>query len=193
MQGLGLQLPDDLLKPSGRMSDDWHYMLEATTEVVRQVDRIYYTVDRALSATNRREALYYSDTWVEAVYSLCDKINRVVEYSTKVHSLGRRKDKYTEGVIQVRDKVGEIRQGLVHGLREGGGHPSEGITEDQLWEPGVALGMPNLLEWTPDSENESPPESISRIGEATDNMLEDLGAALGGLAQDIKKFAGAYQ
>lgn len=190
LQEHGIQLPDDLPQPSKRLSPDSHHLLEATFEVIRQLDRIYLTVDRALSATNRRDALYYFDTWIEATHNLCDKINRVVEYSCKAHSLGRRKEKYVDGVNQVKEKIGKIRHGLVHGERQAGGVPSKGITEDQLWEMGVALGLPNILDWIPDPEGEGPPEWISRIGETTDNILRDLGETLEGLVQDIKKVKG---
>ena len=91
-------------------------------------------------------ALYYSDTWVEAAYNLCEKINRMVGYSCQVHALGRREDRYVDEIEnQVQGKVSRVRHGLVHGQRQAGGHPSKGITEDQLWEIGVALELPNIL------------------------------------------------
>lgn len=187
LQERGFQLPDNLPQPSERLSSDYHHLLEATFEVMRQLDRIYLTVERALSATNRRDALYYSDTWIEATHNLCDKINRVVEYSCKVHDLGRRKGKYVDGVNRIKEKIGTVRHGLVHGERQAGGVPSKGITQDQLWETGVALGLPNILDWIPDPEGEGPPEWISRIEETTQNILRDLGETVEGLAQDIKK------
>lgn len=180
VEDVDLQLPDAPPEPNHRLSDDWHYMLEATVEVVHQVDRIYQTVERALSATNWRDASYYTDTWVEAAYS------------TKVHSLGRRKEKYTQGVIQVRDRVGDIRQGLVPGIRGCGGHSSDGITEDRLWESSLALGVSSVLKWMPDPAHESPPEWIRGMPEATRNLLIDLGDALDGLTQDIQRYTGSY-
>ena len=61
------------------------------------------------------------------------------------------------------------------------------MTEDKLWEPSVALGTANVLKMMTDLEM---PESITRIADATDNVLIDLGAMVSGLAQDIKRYGG---
>jgi hypothetical protein len=83
----GLWLPDNLPTTSKRLGKRWHMLLESTVELIRQIDRLHLTVSKTQTAPNRRETLYYMDTWVEESYSLCEKVKRLIERSCNVHKM----------------------------------------------------------------------------------------------------------
>ena len=93
----GLILPDTPPPPSYRLSAEWYELLESTLDVSQQLFRLEVTVRKTDAATNRREADYYFETWVQDVYNLCEKIGRMISVSCSLYSLGRLKPESTEG------------------------------------------------------------------------------------------------
>ena len=101
---------------------------------------------------------------------------------------GRLKDKYRDQVNVIRDQIGKVRHGLVHGYRdeETGGRPLEGLTEDQLWEPFVALGD-EMLAWLLDDTTRPLPDWEKRAPNAAGGLFIDLGAILNSFNQTIER------
>ena len=141
----GVVLPETLSTPTNRLSDLWYHVLEASIELLRQMDRTHITADKFASAEDRVNAMYYQDTHSQDLFGLCEKVNRLIEYTCGLNDLGRRENKYRNKVNEIRDHVGEAsRHGLVHGAPGGGGRPSEGLTEDGSWESFVCFGDEDL-------------------------------------------------
>jgi hypothetical protein len=113
----GLWLPDNLPTPSRRLSKRWHKLLESTVELIRQIDRLNLTVSKMQTAPNRREALYYWDTWVQDSYSLCEKVERLIQRSCNVHRMAQSSERYflKQVEVDVKHKICTVRQALVHG------------------------------------------------------------------------------
>lgn len=182
----GVILPDKPT-PTKRLSGVWYHVLEATIELLLQMDRTRITADKIASAEDRVDAMYYQYTYSQDLFGLCEKVNRLIEYTCGLNDLGRREDKYRNQVGAIRDRVGEAsRHGLVHGATGGGGRPSEGITEKSLWETLVGFGdevLPSLLD--PSDTDVGPGDS--RAQSATVGYFERLGEILQGLDEDIKR------
>ena len=183
----GVILPDTLPTLNKRLSGAWYRALEATIELLRQMDRTRITADKIASAEDRVDELYYQDTLSQDLFGLCEKVNRLIEYTCGLNDLGKREDKYRNQVNAIGEHIGEAsRHGLVHGATGGGGRPSEAITEKSLWEGLVSFGvevLPSLLD--PTDTDVGP--NASRAQSATVGYFERLGEILQGLDDDIKR------
>lgn len=184
-----LILPDSPPQPSYRLKTEWYDLLQSTMDVAQQLDRLEFTVQKIDTATNRKEADYYFETWVQDIYNLCEKIKVLISLSCGLYSLGRLKDKYREEVEKkVQHNTGRKRQALVHGADErekgGLGISAGGITEDKLWESLVAVG-PGTIPYALDSSHLKPPEWLHRNRPVTIEILGTLGTILSSLDQII--------
>ena len=134
--------------------------------------------------------MYYQNTHAQDLFGLCEKAARLIEYTCGLNGLGRREDKYRNQVDAIGNRVGKAaRHRLVHGAPGGGGRPSEGLTEDNLWEAFVGLGddlLPFLLEPT---EGDIGPAARVALP-ATTGCFDQLGEILFGLDEDIKRVRG---
>lgn len=184
---MGLTLPDNPPTPSFRLEPRWYDLLESTMDISQHLRRLELTVSKVDSAANRRDAIYYFNTWVQDIWSLCEKICRLISVSCSLYSLGKRKEKYRQEVkVKVQDKAGQMRHALVHGADEQGkgfGINARAITEDRLWELGVALGPDNIPQ--ADSFNQEAPSWLRQNKAVTLDILATLGSILFGLDQDI--------
>jgi hypothetical protein len=178
--------------PSYRLSERWYHVLETTVDVSQQLERLRRTVFKARSATNRQEALYYFDTWIADVYSLCEKVKVLVAQSCRLHSLGNKAINQYRGEIEneVQKNAGRMRHALVHGKDEpkagGLGINAKAITQDKSWEMLVVAG-PSIIDQyllTPGGDN-MPPERILRLPSITTEILARIGATLYDLDQAI--------
>jgi len=187
VQDKGLISPDSLPASTKRLSDLWYRVLEAGTELLRQMDRTLNTADKFSKAHNHAEAIYYQDTHAQDLFGLCEKVTRLIEYSCGLNGLGRREDKYRDQVDSIGEHVGKAaRHGLVHGAPGGGGRPSEGLTDDDLWEVFVGLGD-DLLPYLLDSTEGDIGPAASLALSATAGYFNQLGEILLGLDEDIKR------
>ena len=185
----GLVLTENLPQPSHRLSAGWYELLESTMDVSQHLDRLDLTVRKIDEATDRKEADYYFETWVQDIYNLCEKIGRMISLSCSLHSLGRLKDKYRQELEEkVQYNTSRMRQALVHGADEpekgGLGVSAIGITEDQLWEASVVVG-PESIPYALEASHLKPPAWVRRTRPVTADILARLGDVLSGLDQNI--------
>ena len=188
----GLWLPDNLLTPSRRLSKRWYMLLESTVELIRQIDRLNLTISKTQTAQNRREFIYYWDIWVEAAYSLCEKVERVIERSCNVHRMAQHRRRYFVDQVEehVKHKISSFRQALVHGAddpkRGGRGITAQANTEDGLWEGLVMSNPQDLSPFWLESAEHPVPEYVRGIPNATRTRLEELGNILTTLDLEIR-------
>ena len=120
-------------------------------------------IDNSDTPESGRLATYHAVSWVHHRYAFKEKLERVVVLTCRVGlQEGRGRKIELQYLNRIRELMGKRREfgrtALTHGVG-GGGPIQKGITEDELWEKGVAL---NLL-----------PRSIFRsVYEANANSIE---------------------
>ena len=144
--------PDIGRVPAQRLSSEWHRLLEACHELTVQASILQTSaVDLTADANHElpllevgRRANYHFRSWFIHARTLAEHADEVIRRTTKVYvtdretrtnldkrQLGRVSEEVTKHVIEQRNKY-------IHGALRSWG---SGVTEDQLWEAHVAVGM----------------------------------------------------
>ena len=191
----GFVLPEGLPSPLWRLPVVWQDCLETTFDVVQTIEWLNLTLALLEANLDRRNARYYFEAWIQIAYNLCEKILKLITNSCTLASLNNRtKKKYRRLVeTEVKYKVGQFRQAIVHGVDDtskgGLGISAKSITNDQLWEGGVFLGL-RIIKTGLDSAYEeggylSAHDYLTGMTEATTNFLAQLGEILELLDHEI--------
>jgi hypothetical protein len=194
-----LRLPDSI-HPQRRLLDErWIRLLEATVNVIREMENLDFTISLIKPTLNRRTSHYYVDRWLETAYNLCEKVKVLITHSGRMYGLGKKLiDNYCKQIdsSELPGKISLLRHPLVHG--EGGKESvvRRAVSEDkkQRWEFYVAAGpqiLDHILEY--DSEQGLLPRELSEIlSNHTTRLLANISGVLSQLEQDINKFKTRY-
>lgn len=159
-QNLGLVLPSGLSLPTPtfRLSSKWHDLLALTMEVVEELDRLNLTVTlmdpNNSHGIDRRLGVYYFDVWIQRVFNLCEKLDKLVANTCRLLLRNKKPDKwraredYYRALIKakVQDEIEKHRSPSVHGAGGQGILSGRVITEDhQGWEISV-VGGPQMID-----------------------------------------------
>jgi len=203
-QKSGLLVPRrrELPLPNRRLSDEWHELLSTTMEIVEELDRLLLTVSlmdpKKSTGIDRRLAVYYFDVWVQRVFNLCDKVEKLVARTCRLLLRGRKSANWKEIETRyrshikgrVKNEIEELRSPAVHGAGGKGTLSRRVITEEhQGWEISVVFG-PSIIEEIRDAHytNEtlmSPEQWFENSGAKTNYVVETLGAILLDLDREI--------
>ena len=144
--------PDIGRVPALRLSSEWHRLLEACHELTVQASILQTSAVNLTADANHelpllevgRRANYHFRSWFIHARTLAERTDEVIRWTTKVYVTDRETrtnlDKRLQGRVyeEVTKHVIEQRNQYTHGARRSWG---SGITEDQLWESLVAVGM----------------------------------------------------
>ena len=190
--------------PKQPLSTNWHRLLEACFEVIRQTDILKASAN-CLNEWNEfgmnsvgiaRQRNYHFRSWVIHAAVLCENSENVVDWSTKVYlpDTGKRKDVLDgcKAIVdrEIRDRLSPIRNGFVHPMTKNRSW-SKAATDLGYWEGLVALGMTprkHLDEFNYQSEaNEVSLEILREAATETERIIELLGSLLLRIESDISK------
>ena len=153
LEALGIVIKSELV-PEKRFTARWINLLEACGDAVLVADQLQLAVENlnperykgmdARSAS--REATYHAFNWVLYDFALIEKVRRLISVSAKIYLRDREpverteiKNRYLKRLKALAKRFERTRHGLTHGIS--GDNIVAGITEDRLWEKGVALGL----------------------------------------------------
>lgn len=155
LQTIGLATPwrpDTGRVPAQRLSSEWHRLLEACLELTVQASILQTSAANLTADANHelplievgRRANYHFRSWFIHARTLTERTDEVIRWTTKVYVPDRETrtnlDKSLQGRVyeEVTKHIREQRNRYVHGALRSWG---SGVTEDQLWESFVAVGM----------------------------------------------------
>lgn len=194
---LGLVSPslDSLPTPTTRLSSGWHDLLALSMEVVQEIDRLQLTVS-LMNPNNspdidRRLTVYYLDVWVQLVFNLCEKLDKLVCNSCRLllrnkvpDNWREREDHYRDLIkTKVQNEIEKFRSPSVHGAGGVGILAGRVISEEyQAWEISVVVGphtIDDIIEAAYHPGGSLPPGESSRVMVAkTDFVVLALGTIL---------------
>ena len=155
IQRIGLEPPwpvDPNRRPRLRLSREWHLVLESCAELVLQVTCLQIAAEGLSAKGNmgvpsleagKRQA-YHHRSWFIHAKTLTERAVYVIEQTSQMYvtdsSLAKELTKRHKGHIyeQITQRVDAQRNEHAHGTTRSW---SKGITEDQLWELSVSIGM----------------------------------------------------
>lgn len=151
---LGLSAPwpfSDIERlPTRGLSTEWHRLLEACTDLILQLS-IFEESTALLEVDTSgerswvkagRQVLLYIRSWVIVAQALAERVNGVIECTTKVYwddltTQNQLSKSFRSRVQQEVIQTLNARNEYVHANRSW----AKGITEDKLWEGIVAVGL----------------------------------------------------
>ena len=155
LQRIGLESPyvsavDS--KPKQRISKAWHSLLEACMELTMQADILQVAAHNLTAdawrniphGTIGKQVAYHIRSWFVHAVTLAERTNRAIYWTTKVYIDDEKSGYALYGRLQklvrqqVIEPINEQRHQYVHGDRRSW---ASGMTEDDLWEDTVAIGM----------------------------------------------------
>ena len=154
LQTLGLDMPQLYSagdRPKRLLSKKWHHLLEACLELTLQARNVQVAAIGLTPETNTMlstyetglRADYHFRSWFIHVTALTERTDDVIRKTTEVYiasrDAGRKISKrYRERVKeQIAEPIKRQRNDYVHPNRSW----ASGVTEDQLWEGQVVIGM----------------------------------------------------
>lgn len=189
--------------PATRLSKKWVGLLEASWDVLWQVDVLWCSVQLQEPKRYRgrdvetigREAHYHLVNWFHNAYALIEKVellmNRALQVTMPDAGGAQRKRFLAKHMKALRNVVKQpldtIRSPLVHGA--GGKGPwISGITDIQMWEPAVALQMPidSVLPNTYRSGGANLTARHATVTRGTNGFLARIGEVLSALQLEIE-------
>lgn len=205
-QKLGLVIPgvDSLTVPTTRLPSNWHELLALTMECVTELDRLHMTVSLmdpvSSPGIDRRLCVYYFDVWVQRVFNLCEKVERLVVKSCRLLLRGNSSTEWKEREThyrsliksQVQNEIEELRSPSVHGAGGKGLLSARVMSEEhQRWEI-IVVGGPHMID---DILKQSyghvgllPPPAFFKVVEGkTDYVIQTLGGILLELDRELTR------
>jgi hypothetical protein len=200
---MGLVVPwpsTDVTKPRVRLSAGWHQLLEACVELKIQADCLETAAVLLTPSTYNgrppqptgKEAVYHFRSWFVHAAAVAERTEAVIEKMVELFAKNRKGlAKRLRGRVyrEISSHVDKQRQDYLHGFRRSW---VSGITEDQLWEGNVAVGLlPEMLveqffypkEGQDTHSGKHSPfatvtnELLARVGRILDDLETELGLA----------------
>ena len=189
-------------RPKQRLSPQWHRLLEACYELVRQVDILSASVACLTEDGSKgsdpieiaKQHDYHFRSWVIHAFTLCDHTDEVIKWSTKAYISDSTEQKnitarHRESVKrEIQNRLRKLRNDYVHPANRSW---SEAVTKKGYWEGCVALGITprkHLEEfYYSDEAKRVSPGIYSEAVTETERIFECLGSILHELEADISK------
>ena len=138
-------------EPAKRLETSWHRLLEACAEMALQATVLEETANSLTADANRnipsvaagKRAVLYLRSWPIHAQALKERVCNVVEWTNNVYvddlEARAKSTRYYKEYIEQELSAGirEVRNQYVHGVRSW----EKGITEDELWEGLVVVGL----------------------------------------------------
>ena len=186
-------------RPKQLLSKEWHHLLEACSELTMQAWNVQVAATSLTAKANvgmssyeaGLRADYYFRSWFIHATALTERTDDVIRKAADVYIAEPAKSKEvakrhkTSVYQQITNRIGRQRNDYVHPNRSW----ASGITEDQLWEGDVTIGMTpaKFLEefHYPAQGNDMMAGKFDGYGAETTKILDCIGSILHDLETDI--------
>ena len=189
--------------PARRLSKSWHRLLEACFELIMQVEHVRTAAVGLTADANRhltqteagKRANFYFRSWFIHVYTLGERTLSIIERTVQVYSpsskssselTSRYQRRVTREIIRPNSHV---RHEFAHGRTDQSRSWASGITEDELWEGMVAIGMTpqmQLVEFGYPSQGSAVLSGkYEQFIDATEGILNIIGSILEELEAEV--------
>ena len=185
--------------PKKRLSRKWHSLLEACVALTKQVSIVKIAANSLTADMYKalpdievgRQFDYHRNSLIIHMLTLCERVKKVIEVTAAVYiadNVVRKSinEQYRSLVEPIRKRLEDLRNEVVHPR---GSLGAEGITEDQLWEQNVAVGITaqmllNEFYWPTRGERIKRGEYNWYV-DGTDLLLDELDSIIGELEKDL--------
>lgn len=188
----GFVLPN--VTPSRRLPKRWTQLLETSTDLVLQLERLQHCVSglgpeyyEGLDGPQTSSLQdYHLSNWQHHAYALVEKVEVLINVWVKLcpedvrPSVSSLAKKWRERLkVEIREKLEPYRTPTAHGIG-GVGIAPRGITEEQGWESAVVLPIPaeRIVEHMHDAHGAKGRRWYEDVRAATDNLVATIGQIL---------------